>query len=110
MVKEGGLPFKMDRSRPSRIGLVRKPSGGVYKWPEAAAVAAAGDGEEGRSGVERWFEVDPFFCFHTANSWEEDCGSTVWRRTLLVRDGVQHLAKQHSASCHHHVGRHATIS
>jgi Retinal pigment epithelial membrane protein len=59
MVREGGLPFTMDTSRPSRIGLVKKPRNGEF---EHAA---------GSSGVWKWFEVAPFFGFHTANAWEE---------------------------------------
>jgi Retinal pigment epithelial membrane protein len=79
MVKEGGIPFKFDYSKKSRIGLVRKPRGGVYKWPEGATAADAAQVAKGErlSGVERWFEVETFFCFHTAGAWEEDGGNTV---------------------------------
>jgi Retinal pigment epithelial membrane protein len=45
------LPFVMDRSRPSRLRLLRKA--------------------EPEKGVFRWFEVEPFFAFHTINAWEE---------------------------------------
>eukprot|EP00892_Ulva_mutabilis_P001430 jgi/Ulvmu1/11288/UM074_0003.1 len=50
MVRSGGLPFVMDKSRPSRIGLLRRAA------PDAAAV---------------WFDVEPFSCFHTATAWDD---------------------------------------
>lgn len=50
MVREGSLPFAVDRSRESRIGLLRRDA------PEA--------------GV-RWYGVAPFVCFHTATAWDD---------------------------------------
>ena len=35
MVKSGGVPFVFDKSKPSRIGLVRRPIDGV--WPDSAS-------------------------------------------------------------------------
>ena len=57
MVGGGGLPFAMHRKVPSRLGLLRKAA------PEA--------------GVFQWFDVEPFFAFHTINAWEEADGDTV---------------------------------
>jgi carotenoid cleavage dioxygenase-like enzyme len=54
MVRSGGMPFVTDKSRPSRIGLVRKA--------------------EPEKGVLKWFEVPPFTFFHTINAWEEADG------------------------------------
>lgn len=50
MVRNNSLPFVMDKSRSSRIGLLRRAD------PEAAM---------------RWFDVDPFVCFHTATAWDD---------------------------------------
>ena len=38
MVKSGGLPFKFDDTKPSRIGLVQRPVDGV--WPDGAGEGA----------------------------------------------------------------------
>lgn len=51
MVTKGGLPFAMDKSQPSRIGLMSRSD------PTAPM---------------RWFDVPPFAFFHIANAWEED--------------------------------------
>ena len=55
MVRENRLPFVTDSSKPSRIGLLRK--------------------SEPEKGVFEWFEVEPFFGFHTMNAWEEGDGT-----------------------------------
>lgn len=51
MITNNSLPFSMDKSQPSRIGLLSR------KDPSAPV---------------RWFEVDPFAFFHVANAWEDD--------------------------------------
>lgn len=51
MITKGTLPFSMDKSQPSRIGLMSRAD------PTAPM---------------RWFDVRPFAFFHIANAWEED--------------------------------------
>jgi carotenoid cleavage dioxygenase-like enzyme len=51
MVRKGSLPFTVDKSRPSRIGLLSRAEPGAPV---------------------QWFDVPPFVFFHVANAWEAD--------------------------------------
>ncbi len=51
MVKERTLPFKFDKSRPARFGVL----------PRYAKDA---------SGI-KWFETDPLVILHVVNAWQE---------------------------------------
>lgn len=61
MVKHGSLPFRLDKSKPGRIGLLRRDS-----------VAGA----DGLAAVQ-WFELPGpgFMAFHVSNAWQEKDGT-----------------------------------
>ena len=65
---QGKLPFASNTTVPSRIGLMRKNA------PE--------------QGVAHWFEVPPFFAFHTVHAWEEDKDTVI---LVVIRCGAAWL-------------------
>lgn len=52
----GGLPYAWDEKQPARIGLLAR---------------------QGEADDIRWFEVDPCYCFHICNAFEESNGDTI---------------------------------
>lgn len=54
MVKARSLPFRFDKNRPSRIGLLRRD-----------AMSTKGM---------HWFDLPPVQIFHVANAWQEPDG------------------------------------
>lgn len=52
----GGLPYAWDENQPARIGLLPR---------------------QGQADDVRWFDVDPCYCFHICNAFEESNGDTI---------------------------------
>ena len=52
----GGLPYAWDEKQPARIGLLPR---------------------HGQADDMRWFDVDPCYCFHICNAFEESNGDTI---------------------------------